>query len=90
MVTTECRLTTVDNPYDPFTEFNSWFLYDVEKGYNSSALLARVLDSDPNISDENTPEEIETAIDQIIKNDFMNIYKKVKKSDTVKKDIVNF
>ena len=86
MVSTECRLTTVDNPYDPFTQFDSWFLYDVEKGYNSSALLARVLETDPGSTPENTPEEIEAAIDQIIKYDFMNIYKKVKKTHSSKKD----
>jgi hypothetical protein len=79
MATVECRLTTVDNPYDPFKEFDSWFLYDVEKGYNSSALLDRVADTSPELTDDETNEIIEQAIDRIIKYDFMNIYKKVKK-----------
>ena len=26
-------LTTVDNPFDPFEQFTSWFMFDEEKGY---------------------------------------------------------
>ena len=31
----ECALTTIDNPFNPFDDFNSWFLYDIEKGYDT-------------------------------------------------------
>ena len=78
----ECRLTTFDNPYDPFKQFNSWFLFDIEKGYNSCGYLARIARTTDQMSDTENEEEIERAIDEIIKYDFMNIYKKVRKSDT--------
>jgi len=29
----KCMLTTFDNPYNPFDEFTSWFMFDEEKGY---------------------------------------------------------
>ena len=32
----EYRLTTIDNPFDPFTEFDQWILFDKDKGYDSS------------------------------------------------------
>lgn len=78
----ECRLTTFDNPYDPFKQFNSWFLFDIEKGYNTCGYLGRIARTTDQMSDAENEEEIERAIDEIIKYDFMNIYKKVRKSDT--------
>ena len=37
-----CALTTFDNPYNPFEQFSDWFLFDVEKGYNTCAYLDRI------------------------------------------------
>lgn len=76
-----CMLTTFDNPYDPFEQFQSWFLFDVEKGYNSCAYLGRIARTSEQLSDEQNNIIIEDAIDDIIKYDFMNIYKKVKRID---------
>ncbi len=70
-------LTTFDNPFDPFEEFEKWFLFDVEKGYNSCAYLARIAHTSDQFTDEENDAEIERAIDEIISLDFMNIYKKV-------------
>ena len=72
-------ITTIDNPFDPFDQFDSWFLFDVEKGYNSCGYLARIMKDTDSFSDEETQIEIERAIDEIIFYDFLNIYKKVVK-----------
>lgn len=80
----ECMLTTLDNPYDYFTEFDAWFLFDVEKGYNTCSLLARIVKLSDDFTEKETNEAIEKAIDEIIKYDFMNIYKKVYRNDTQK------
>ena len=71
-------LTTTDNPYNPFTQFDSWFLFDTEKGYNSCAYLGRIARTSDSLSEEENEEEIERAVDEIIKYDFRKIYKKVK------------
>jgi hypothetical protein len=76
----EYRLTTKDNPYDPFDQFTQWFLYDVEKGYNSCAYLGRIAHTSDRLTDEENDSEVERAIDEIVKYDFMNIYLKVKRS----------
>lgn len=75
----ECMLTTIDNPFDPFEQFTSWFLFDVEKGYNTCSRLARIANISDELSEKEVDEEIERAIDEIIKYDFMNVYKKVKR-----------
>lgn len=78
----DCALTTIDNPFDPFTQFDSWFQFDVEKGYNSCSRLARIVKLSDDLSEKETDEEVERAIDEIIKYDFMNIYKKVRRNNT--------
>ena len=75
-----CAITTFDNPYNPFEQFYDWFLFDVEKGSNSCAYLARIAKTSEQFSEEETNHEIERAIDEIIKYDFRNIYKKVKRT----------
>lgn len=74
-----CMLTTFDNPFDPFEQFTSWFLFDTEKGYNSCAYLARIARTSDQFTEEENNKEIERAIDEIVKYDFRNIYKKVTK-----------
>ena len=72
-------LTTFDNPFDPFDQFDSWYMFDVDKGYNSCAYLDRIARTSDQLSEEENDQEIERAIDEIIKYDFMNVYKKVKR-----------
>lgn len=76
-----CALTTIDNPFDPFEQFDQWFLFDVEKGYNSCAYLARIAKTSEQLSEPEYNDEIERAIDEIVSLDFMNIYKKAVKED---------
>lgn len=76
---TECALTTVDNPYDPFDQFDLWYRFDSDKGYNSCSYLDRIARTSDQLSEEENNQEIERAIDEIIKYDFLNIYKKVKR-----------
>ena len=87
-LTDEFMLTTIDNPFDPFEQFTSWFLYDVEKGYNTCSYLARIAKTSDEFSEKENNEEIERAIDEIIKYDFMNVYKKVRKNDKADQDDV--
>ena len=70
-------LTTIDNPFNPFEQFTSWFLFDIEHGYNTCSRLARIAKFSDDFTQKEIDEENERAIDEIIENDFLNIYKKV-------------
>lgn len=70
-------LTTFDNPYNPFDQFTAWLLYDQEKGYNTCSYLARIAKIDNEMTQAEVDAETNRAIDEIIKYDFLNIYKKV-------------
>ena len=57
-----CRITTFDNPYDPFEQFTQWFMFDEEKGYHTTAYLGRIARTSDQMSDEENYREIERAI----------------------------
>ena len=38
----ECKLTTVDNPFNPFEQFDQWFMFDVNNNYDCCGRLMRV------------------------------------------------
>ena len=77
---TRCFITTVDNPYDPCDQFDQWYRFDCDHGYNSCGLLARLAYTSSQLTDNENAYEIELAIDQIIKSDPLNLYRKVKKT----------
>lgn len=62
----EIFITTVDNPYDYFKQFDEWLNYDRLKGYFTLEYLARLVHTAPDLSEEEERNEIERAIDSII------------------------
>lgn len=67
-------LTTVDNPYDPFEKFDDWYRYDIENGYNTCGLIARLLPNSRDFNVLESNEEINSVIDRIIQLDPLNQY----------------
>lgn len=63
--TNEKMLTTIDNPYNPFVDFDSWYAFDSAKGYNSCSLLSRIANTSDQLSDFENSAEINRAIDEI-------------------------
>ena len=70
-------LSTSDNPFDPFDQFDSWYNFDMDKGYSSCCYLSRVAFTSDSLSDAENNREIERAIDSIIANDPYGAYIKV-------------
>lgn len=75
----EYALTTFDNPYDPFDQFENWSLFDMTKGYSTCSYLSRIAHTSNQLSPYENNKEIERAIDEIIAIDPFGIYKKVQR-----------
>ena len=74
-----CMLTTLDNPYDPFTQFDDWYRYDEDNGYNTCEYLARICETSDELSESDQNLAIEQAIDEIVEFNVTGNYKKVVK-----------
>ena len=75
-----CMLSTIDNPFNPFEDYSSWLMFDKEKGYDSAERLMRIAKVTDDMTQKEENEEIERAIDEIIKYDILNVYVKVSKT----------
>ena len=66
---TDILLTTKDNPYNPFTQYDDWKYFDEKtKHYNTEAYIAREVGMlDPDISEQELAYERMKAFKEIIK-----------------------
>ena len=76
-------LTTIDNPFDPFTEFDSWFQFDEEKGYHTCQFLAKISKASSDMSEKDYEYWNDLAIDEIVRFNVRGIDKKVTKEDSI-------
>lgn len=76
----DVALTTIDNPYDPFTQFDEWYSFDTGKGYNTCGYLARIARTSEDLSDFDNDLETRRAIDEIVSMNILGIYRKVERS----------
>lgn len=74
-------LTTKDNPFNPFTQFEQWYSFDVSNGYNTCAYLARITKSSDALSEDDQTQALEAAIAEIIKFNLTGNYKRVTEED---------
>jgi hypothetical protein len=75
----QVRLTTIDNPFSPFDQYDAWYQFDVSSGYHTSSFLARIVKDSNQLSEADQDLAIEQAIDEIVKENVLGIYKKVEK-----------
>ena len=79
-------LTTIDNVWNPFTNFDEWLAFDISNQHYSSQTLAKIALVSDSLSDEENRQELERAIDCIVAIDpsreFVKVY-----SDTFDMDM---
>lgn len=74
-------ISTIDNPFNPFVQFDEWYAFDESRGYHSTALLARVARSSDEMSEAQQEEAIEAAVDEICEFNDIGLYIKVTEND---------
>ena len=77
----EYMLTTVDNPYDPFTQWDEWFMWDLNAGYHTPGLLARLARTSDDLSEADQHLAIQQAIDEIVQENVSGMHRKVKQTE---------
>lgn len=71
-------LTTVDNPFNPFTQFDDWLRFDQQAGYFTLEYLARIVRSSDELSEADQNQAVEDAIEEIVQLNVLGVYRKVK------------
>lgn len=77
----EYMLTTADNPFSPFTQFDDWYDFDMEKGYNTLGCIARLVVTSDEISESDQIIAYNEAIDSILELNILGNYVKVTKEN---------
>lgn len=72
-------LTTKDNPYDYFDDFDNWYQFDVSHGYDTCGKIMREAHYTSEVPPAYNKAAIDDAIEQILKFDFEKNYVKVTK-----------
>ena len=77
----EYMLTTIDNPFNPFVDFDRWYGFDITQGHCTSEYIARIAVDGALLSDEERSEEYNRAIQWILDNDVLGLYVRITKDN---------
>lgn len=71
-------LSLIDNPFDPFSQFDEWYRWDRDQGFDTAGFVARLVSTSYEISEADQELATEQAVDSILENpNFEGLYKKV-------------
>ena len=70
-------VTTLDNPFDYFTQFDEWYSFDTQKGYNTCSYIARIAKTSNEMSENDYTNAVNEAVDEILRLNITGNYKKV-------------
>lgn len=73
----ESMVTTFDNPYNPFTQYDDWHAFDSQMGYHTPEYLARLVTITDAMSLADQEAAIENAVMEIVKYNLTGNYCRV-------------
>jgi hypothetical protein len=74
IVEDDLMLTTLDNPFNPFVQWDQWFAFDMRQGYGTCAYLARIVKTSHELSEVEEALAINQAIQEILELNTLGIY----------------
>lgn len=79
-------LTTIDNPFDPFDQYDDWKRFDEDHGYFTDSKVCRVMNNEQDFDDETFSQFCEDAVDTLLELNPYGIYRKAVKETEVETD----
>lgn len=73
----ETWVTTLDNPFDPFKQYDAWQRWDEDHGYYTLSLICRYLNTSDDLGEAHYYKALEDAVDKIVHYNFTGNYRKV-------------
>ena len=70
-------LTTVDNPFNPVTQFKEWHTWDTMHGHHTLALLGRVVITSDELSEADQAQATEAAVQEIARENVSGVHRLV-------------
>lgn len=77
----ELMVTTIDNPFNPFTDFDAWRSFDVDHGYYTLEYMARLTDVTSDNTEDEYNEAINDAVKRICRLNLLGIYRAIGPDD---------
>lgn len=75
------KLTTIDNPFNPFTQPDEWSAFDRQKGYHTYAYLGRLIQTSYELSQADEDEIILAAMKELIQMNLSGVHRLVTEAD---------
>lgn len=77
MTMPQSMITTIDNPFNYFTQYDEWLAYDEQKGHHTLEFFDRILKSSNELSQADEAVAIEAAIKEILFFNINGLYRRV-------------
>ena len=74
------RITTLDNPFNPFTQFEDWYNWDELHGHHTCGLIDRVAETSESFTQDLNDSIKEAAIDSLM-DLFPGQYRKISETE---------
>lgn len=85
----DVMLSTMDNPWNPFANYDEWLAFDEAQGHYTNSLLARVAVSSDELSSFDQELELSRAINEIVQQNVSGIHRKVYRTDEIVANMIS-